>query len=160
VKWLTSALLLVGALALQTALTLIEPAGIRVLDPFLLVVVYCGLSGGEVQGMLAGTAAGWIQDIQFGGPVVGLTALTRLLLGFAVGIVSTRFMIASAAARSLVIFAATLVDSVVFERLALLFEVPASDFSVSHLLLRAAVNAAVGSLALQAVELRRREARA
>ena len=57
----------------------------RVFDPFLLVVVYCGLTGGEVHGMLAGAAAGWVQDVHFGGRILGLSGLSKLLVGFGVG---------------------------------------------------------------------------
>ena len=49
------------------------------LDPFILVLVYFGLRGGEVNAMLLGAAAGWIQDIQFGGEVTGLAALSKLI---------------------------------------------------------------------------------
>ena len=53
------------------------PAEARFLDPFLLVVVYCALVGGETHGMLAGAAAGWVQDVHFGGSVLGLSALAE-----------------------------------------------------------------------------------
>ncbi len=159
-KWLATALALALAFVIQSALTLILPGPGRLLDPFLVVVVYCGLTGGETHGMLAGAAAGWIQDTQFGGTVNGLSALTKLLVGFVVGVAATRFLMAATSARLLVLFAATLVDALVFERLALVFEVGASDVSLRLLFARAIANAILGVLAFQAFEMRmRREVR-
>jgi rod shape-determining protein MreD len=160
VRWLATGLALALAFVIQSALTLILPGPGRLLDPFLVVVVYCGLTGGETHGMLAGAAAGWIQDTQFGGTVNGLSALTKLLVGFAVGVAATRFLMAATSARLLVLFAATLVDALVFERLALVFEVGASDVSLRLLFARAVANAVLGVLAFQAFEMRvRREVR-
>lgn len=159
-KWLATGLALGLAFVIQSALTLVLPGPGRLLDPFLVVVVYCGLTGGETHGMLAGTAAGWIQDTQFGGAVIGLAALTKLLVGFAVGVAATRFLVSAPSARLLVLFAATLVDALIFERLALVFEIAASEMSLRVLFARAVANAVLGVLALQAVELRvRHEAR-
>lgn len=159
-KWLATGLALVLAFVIQSSLTLILPGPGRLLDPFLVVVVYCGLIGGETHGMLAGATAGWIQDTQFGGTVNGISALTKLLIGFAVGIAATRFLMTTTSARLLVLFAATLVDALVFERLALVFEVGASDVSLRLLFARAVANAILGVLAFQAFEMRvRREVR-
>lgn len=159
-KWLWTAVALLLAFVLQSGLSLVVSGNGRLLDPFLLVVVYCGLTGGETHGMLAGAGAGWIQDVEFGGSVGGLSALTKLLLGFAVGMTATRFLLATPAARVLVLFAATLLDALVFERLALVFEVPAAEVSLAGLVARSLINALVGGLAFYAIELRvRKEAR-
>ena len=56
-------LAIAGAVLVETALGYLVPAPGRYLDPFLLVVVYCALAGGETHGMLAGAAAGWVQDV-------------------------------------------------------------------------------------------------
>ncbi len=157
-KWPLTIAGLLLALAAQTALSLVLPREGRLIDPFLLVVVYCGLVFGETHGMLAGTAAGWIQDLHFGGAVTGLQALTKILIGFAVGATATRFLIAATTTRFLVLFAATLLDALVFERFALVFEVPASEISLSGLFGRAALNAVLGSLLFQALDTRLRQA--
>jgi rod shape-determining protein MreD len=92
-----------GAVIVETALGYLVPAPGRYLDPFLLVVVYCALTGNETHGMLAGAAAGWVQELLFGGRVLGLSALAKLLVGYAVGLGAGRFLIASTAARALVV---------------------------------------------------------
>jgi rod shape-determining protein MreD len=157
--WTVVALL--AALLLQSGIGIVAPGHGQALDPFLLVVVYCGLTGGEAHGMLAGVGAGWVQDIHFGGSVAGLSALTKLIVGYGVGLAGSRFLIVGTAARLVAVFAATVADAVLFDRLALVFEVPTSPLSVVSLLSRAAVNAFVGAAVFEAVDfrLRRREAR-
>jgi rod shape-determining protein MreD len=152
VAWTAAAIL--AALLLQTALGIVLPATGRVLDLFLLVVVYCGLSRGETHGMLAGVAAGWVQDIHFGGSVVGLSALSKLIVGYGVGLAGNRFMIVGTAPRLLALVAATVADAVLFDRLALVFEVRASALSVTELLSRAAVDALVGAAVFGVVDFR------
>jgi rod shape-determining protein MreD len=155
-KALWTAAAILAALIVQSALSASLPSQGRILDPFLIVVVYCGLTGGEIHGMLAGVAAGWVQDIHFGGPVAGLSALTKLLLGFGVGVAGTRFFIQGTAPRLLTLFTAAAVDAVLFEKLAMTFDVPTNGLSPLGLLARASVNALVGVAAFELLDLRRR----
>jgi rod shape-determining protein MreD len=150
--WTAGALLL--ALVLQSALGIVAPSEVRIVDLFLIVVVYCGLTGGETHGMLTGAAAGWIQDIHFGGPIVGLSALTKLLVGFGVGVAGNRFMIVGTSPRSLTLFAAVVAEAVLLRQLALVFDVPAGGLSVFGLLARATVTALIGALVFEAIDLR------
>ena len=142
--WTLLALLV--AFLLQSALTHMVPRQARMVDLFVLVLVYCGLVGGETHAMLAGAAGGWMQDVQFGGGVVGLSGLTKVLVGFGVGLSSSRFQLTEPGARVLVLFAATLVDALVFERLASAFDVRIETLSLAGLLTRAVMNAALGGL--------------
>jgi rod shape-determining protein MreD len=152
---LTAAAILL-ALLLHSALSQLSPAHARLLDPFLLVTVYCGLRFGETHGMLAGMAAGWVQDVHFAGSVVGLSGLTKLIVGFGVGLAGARFLVASLPQRLLVFFAAALFDSLIHERLALLFDVALSELSFGGLLGRAAVNAVLGGGLVELLERRLR----
>ena len=145
------------ALLVQSALSQVVPAHARILDPFLLVLVYCGLNGGETHGMLAGAAAGWVQDVHFGGRVLGLSALTKILVGFAVGAGAARFLLAGPGARLLVLFVATAVDAVLFQRLAAMFDVKAYELSLPSLAGRAALNAVVGVVMFEALDRRGRQ---
>ncbi len=150
--WTAAAILL--ALLLQSALSQFAPAQSRLLDPFLIVVVYCGLRGGETHGMLAGMAAGWVQDVHFGGTVVGLSGLTKLIVGFGVGLGGARFLVASLPQRLLVFFLAALLDALIYERLALLFDVALTELSFGGLLGRAAVNAVLGGALIELLDRR------
>jgi rod shape-determining protein MreD len=150
-----TAVALVAALAVQSALSLIGPAWARIFDPFLLVVVYCGLKGGETHGMLAGAAAGWLQDVHFGGRVLGLAGLTKVLVGFGVGLAGTRFQLTEPGARLLVLLLAVVLDALMMRQLALAFDVVSGTLTLPILGLRAAVNAVVGMPLFALVERRR-----
>jgi rod shape-determining protein MreD len=159
VKVLGIALALLSALLLQSALSRVLPAQARVFDPFLLVMVYYGLSGGETEGMVIGAIGGWIQDIQFGGGILGLTGLSRVLLGFAVGMAGTRFHLTEPAPRALVLFLAGAADALLFTALAGAFDVAVAHLSPLVLLTRAGVNAAVGVLVFELIDRRLRRRR-
>jgi rod shape-determining protein MreD len=152
--WTAAGLLV--ALLLQSALGVVAPGEARTIDPFLIVVVYCALSGGEAHGMLAGAAAGWVQDIHFGGPILGLSALSKLLVGFGVGVAGSRFMIVGTAPRSLALFTAVIADALVFRQIATVFEISTGATSPFGLLARSTVTALLGTLAFEALEMRRR----
>jgi rod shape-determining protein MreD len=154
VFWTALAILL--ALLVQTALGRVMPLQARLFDPFLLVVVYCGLTGGETHGMLAGAAAGWVQDVHFGGRILGLSGLSKVLVGFGVGVGSTRFHLGEPAARLLVLMVATVVDAVLFSQLAQIFDVQAYELSPLALVVRAVVNGAVGMVVFETVDRQRR----
>ena len=149
-------LAIAGAVLVETGLGYLVPAPGRYLDPFLLVAIYCSLVGGELHGMLAGSAAGWVQDTLFGGRVLGLSALSKMLVGFAVGVAAGRFLIASAAARALVLLLATVADALLVRWLVSVFSVEATALPPLALATRATVNALAGG-ALYALVDRRRE---
>lgn len=144
-----------AALLLQSALSMVLPAGARVFDPFLLVLVYCGLSFGETHGMLAGGAAGWAQDCFFGGQhTLGLSGLTKVLVGFAVGLAATRFQLTEAGPRLLVLVAAVVVDVLLLGALAAMFDITVGRPSLAGLAGRATLNAVLGVVLFGIVERR------
>jgi hypothetical protein len=51
--------------------------------------------------------------VHFGGRVLGLIGLTKLIIGFLVGASSTRFHLAEPTSRALVLFLATLADALI-----------------------------------------------
>jgi rod shape-determining protein MreD len=152
VSW--TGLAIAGAVLVETALAYLVASPGRYLDPFLLVVVYCALAGGETHGMLAGAAAGWVQDALFGGQVLGISGLSKLLVAFGVGLAAGRFLISSAAARALVVLLATVADALLVQWLASVFSVPAAGLAPLALLSRATVNALVGGLLFALVDWR------
>jgi len=148
--------LILAALLFQSALSLLLPAHAALLDPFLIITVYVCLMRGETAGMLMGAAAAWAQDLAFGGPVLGLLGLARVLLAYAVGHVGHRFLISSLPARLATLFLAALLDVWLLGRFAAVFEVPLRSFSVLTQLERGAVNAIVGAGVFQLIEWRLR----
>lgn len=81
------------------------------LDPFLIVVVYYGAAGSQVTAMLTGAASGLIQDVWFGS-LLGQSGFRKVLTGYLVGAVGSRFSLESAGARFATLAAATLLDHV------------------------------------------------
>ena len=146
---------LAAALAVQTALTALWPDVSWMFDPFIVVLVYFGLRGGEINAMLIGAAAGWIQDIQFGGVITGFAALSKLIVGFGVGQTGDRFMLVALGPRMIVLFTAALLDSLLLEQLAALFEVALRGLSFPALMTRASLTAIVGVLLFEALGRRR-----
>ena len=150
---------LAGALAAQTALDALWPGVSWMLDPFILVLVFFGLRGGEVNAMLIGAAAGWIQDIQFGGAVTGIVALSKLMVGFGVGLAGDRFMLVALGPRMIVLFTAALLDSLLLERIAALFEIALRELTFPAVVTRASLTAIVGAVLFEALERRRKRRR-
>jgi rod shape-determining protein MreD len=148
------AVALLAALLVQSALSRVFPGGVRYFDPFLLVLVYCGLVFGATRGMLVGAVAGWIQDVHFGGRVLGLLGLSKLLIGYVVGLSSTRFHLAEPTSRALVLFLATVADALALLGLAAAFEVDAYTLSPGGLLVRGLANAVLGVILFEALERR------
>lgn len=148
---------ILGALLAETALGYLVPEPGRYLDPFLLVVVYCALRRGETHGMLAGVAAGWVQDVHFGGTILGLSALSKLVVGFVVGAAGSHFLISSTGARLLVLLLAALGDAVLVQWLASVFGIDTSPMTTVPLVARASLTAVVGSVLFALVDRRLQE---
>lgn len=142
------------AFLLETSLSRVLPSEARILDPFLLVIVYCALVGGETHGMLAGAFAGWVQDVNFGGTVVGFAPLSKIVVGFCVGLASARFMLAGPGPRTLTLLAAALCDALLFAWLCAVFDVKTAALSPIALASRATVNAAIGVVLFEVLDRR------
>lgn len=147
------------ALLVQSSLSRLLPTEAPLLDPFLLVVVYCALVGGETHGMLAGAAAGWVQDVHFGGTVLGFAPLSKIVVGFGVGLAASRFMLTGPGPRTLTLLVAALADALVFAWLAYVFDVKTAALSPLALGSRATVNAAVGVVLFELIDRRLRRER-
>jgi rod shape-determining protein MreD len=154
VKVVWTALALVAAVFLQAALGRLAPSRAAFLDPLLLVAVFCALRGGAVHGMLAGMACGWVRDVLFGGEVIGVSGLSLLAVGFAVGVVGTRFLLGRPAMRALVIFLAVVADAGVVEAIAAVFDLSFQFAGLEALALRAGITAALGTAAFEVLDRR------
>jgi len=145
---------LVGAVVFQSALGRLLPTHGRVFDPFLILVVFWALRRGEEHGMFVGLAAGWIQDALFGGPVAGIGALSKLLVGFVTGVAGSRLFIAGPGGRTLLLLAAAFGDVALHQWLESLFEVRSTSLSALGMLARTTLTAAVGAFVLEVAERR------
>jgi rod shape-determining protein MreD len=113
-RQLTIAVLLVVAIALQSALRAIwQPFGY--LDLILVLVVYFALQRLPVQALIVAAAAGLATDIITGRPaLLGAGGFSKTLTAYAVYFVASRVMLDTTILRIPVLAAASLIDNVVY----------------------------------------------
>ena len=139
------------ALALQTTLARFLVGGTAALDLVLVVVVYVALTTGPVAGMLAGSAAGIIQDALSSG-VIGIGGLAKSVVGFVAGVVSQQFIVTAALPRFVMFLAATAGHAAVFMGLYVLLGLRTFPSPWAAILSQALGNAAVGMIAFTIIE--------
>ena len=109
-KFLLALTALLGSVFAQVLISGSWPTVARFFDLPLLMVIYYGITKGPTGALLAGTGAGLLQD-SLEGTLFGLSALSRGLVGYLVGILGLRFALAPFVARVLVLAAATVLTS-------------------------------------------------
>ncbi len=122
------------------------------IDLVLIVVVYNALTSGRVSGMLMGSFAGIVQDALSGG-VLGMAGLSKTVVGYLVGIVSTQFIVTHTVTRFVVFFLATVLNAVVFMGLYELLGLRHFGLPYGPVAAQGLANSAVGVLAFKAFEL-------
>jgi rod shape-determining protein MreD len=140
------------SLALQTTLARFVVRGSMAVDLVLVVVVYVALTCGPVTGLLTGTVAGLLQDALSTG-VIGIGGLAKTIVGFLAGVIGSQFIVSQSVPRFVVFFGATLLHAVVFMGLYALLDLRHFGTPYGVVATQAAVNAIVGVLAFQLVEL-------
>ena len=134
--------LLLGSLILQT--TLIAQISIFGSKPdlTLVLVVSVALLKGPLYGELTGFAAGFLCDLLSGGPILGIQAFSKVIVGYFTGFVSGRFYSDNFITQLASSFAATLVVKIITSvYLSLLFVDPQFlHFRFSGLILAALLN--------------------
>jgi len=113
-RQLTIALLLLVAIALQTALRAVwQPLGY--VDLTLILVVYFALQREPLQALIVGAAAGLATDIIGGRPaLLGAGGFAKVLTAYAVYFVASRVMMDTTILRIPVLAGASLIDNVVY----------------------------------------------
>jgi rod shape-determining protein MreD len=139
------------ALALQTTLARFLVGGTAAVDLVLVVVVYVALTSGPASGMLAGSAAGIVQDALSSG-VIGIGGLAKSIVGFLAGVIGQQFIVTAALPRFVMFMAATVLHSAVFMGLYVLLGLRTFPSPWTAVLSQAAGNAIVGSVAFLIVE--------
>ena len=127
------------------SLTAYLPAIAALFDFFLLVAVYYSLSTNPVNGMLVGAGCGLVQDALFG-PILGLNAFSKALLGYIIGGLGTRILLHKLVPQLLVLAGATLVQALILSALHLVLGLPAVPLTGSALLQRMVGNAVLGAI--------------
>jgi rod shape-determining protein MreD len=151
VRALRLALAIVAALFVQTTLSPLLGRAAIVVDFGLVVVAFIGLTMGPSAGLLAGAVTGLAQDALAGG-IVGVSGLSKTLVGFAAGVFGTMFIVTRSVPRFVVFFVASLADAAIIFGLHAAFDtrVPAPQYAA--IVARALFNAAVGVAIFLAIE--------
>ena len=139
------------ALALQTTLGRFLVAGTAAVDLVLVVVVYVALTTGPASGMLAGSAAGIIQDALSSG-VIGIGGLAKSIVGFLAGVIGQQFIVTAALPRFVMFLGATALHSTVFMGLYVLLGLRTFSSPWAAVLSQALGNAVVGMIAFAIIE--------
>ncbi|MEZ5283412.1 MAG: rod shape-determining protein MreD [Vicinamibacterales bacterium] len=141
---------LAAALAIQTTLTQYV-RGTAALDFVLIMVVSLALTSGPITGVVAGSAAGLVQDALSSG-VVGIGALAKTIVGFFAGRLGTQFIVTAPLPRFVVFMAATLVHAALFMGLYTLLGLRTFPNPYAAIGGQAVGNAVVGVLGFQVSE--------
>ena len=139
------------ALALQTTLARFFVAGTAAVDLVLVVVVSVALTTGPGSGMLAGSAAGIIQDALSSG-VIGIGGLAKSIVGFLAGVIGQQFIVTAALPRFVMFLGATALHSTVFMGLYVLLGLRTFSSPWTAVLSQALGNAVVGMIAFAIIE--------
>lgn len=139
------------ALALQTTLGRFVISGTAAIDLVLVVVVYVALTTGPVTGLLAGSAAGLIQDALSSG-VIGIGGLAKAIVGFFAGVIGQQFIVTAALPRFVMFLAATVVHAVVFMGLYMLLDLRTFPSPYAAVASQAVGNAVSGMVAFTIIE--------
>lgn len=139
------------ALALQTTLTRFVVGGSAAVDLVLVAVVAVALTIGPVGGMLAGSAAGLIQDALSSG-VIGIGGLAKTIVGFLAGAFGQQFIVTAALPRLVIFVAATVLHGAVFMGLYTLLDIRAFPAPWKPLAAQALGNALIGIVAFGIIE--------
>jgi rod shape-determining protein MreD len=139
------------ALALQTTLARFMAGGSTAVDFVLVAVVYVALTQGPVAGLLAGTAAGLVQDALSSG-VIGIGGLAKSIVGFAAGAVAQQFIVNSALPRVLIFVASTALHAVLFMGLYVALDLRVFPSPVPAVASQALGNSVVGLIAFSIIE--------
>jgi rod shape-determining protein MreD len=140
------------ALALQTTLTRFVVGGTAAVDLVLVAVVYVALTTGPVTGMLAGSAAGLIQDALSSG-VIGIGGLAKSIVGFIAGVIGQQFIVTALLPRIVMFVAATVLHSALFMGLYIVLGLRTFPSPYAAVFWQAWGNAAVGMVAFTIIEM-------
>jgi hypothetical protein len=135
--------ILLFALLLQSALSLFLPISAYV-DLPLVVATWFALSRGELLGMVGGSLSGWLSEALFGRGIKGVSGLIRLVLGFGLGLLGSRFLVTGAIPRFSLLLTVTVIDTRAFEWIAPAFGLSPVQYSPAAMTLRGSINATVG----------------
>lgn len=101
-----------AAVTLQMSLTRFTVGGHWTFDLVLVAVAYVALRWGPTAGVLGGTLGGLTQDA-LAGSTIGVGGLATTIVGFAMGVIGSQFIVARPLPRMLLVAGATVVHRLI-----------------------------------------------
>lgn len=150
-KTVRVALAIVAVLFIQTTLSPLLGRAAIVVDLGLVVVIFIGLTMGPSAGLLTGSVTGLAQDA-LGSGIVGISGLSKTVVGFAAGVFGMMFVVTRAVPRFVVFFLASLADAAIFIGLHGALDARVAPPAYASIVARALFNAAVGVTVFLAIE--------
>ena len=144
------ALAILIALVAQTTLAWLSGTARVNVDLPLVAVVFTALAAGPMAAFLAGAVAGCAQDLLSGG-IVGVSGLSKSLVGLAVGGVSAQILASGVVIRVLMVAAATVVHAWAFIAIYALMPQIGPSGAWGVILAQAAANTAVALAVVAAI---------
>ena len=138
-----------AALLAQTTLLPVLGGGVPI-DLVLIAVVFAALSRGSIVGLWTGTVAGLLQDVLSGG-IIGVSGLTKTVIGVITGVVGSRFILSSYWHRLAVLVAASFMHAFSYLLVYALIGLDGPVAPVEMIGVQAVVNGVVGVLAQASV---------
>jgi rod shape-determining protein MreD len=139
------------AIGLQTTLGLFVVSGTAAVDLVLVAVVCVALTTGPATGLLAGSAAGLIQDTLSSG-VIGIGGLAKSLVGLLVGAFGQQFIVTGTVPRLIMFLGATAAHALVFMGLYVLLGLRTFGSPWAAVASQALGNMVVGIVAFSLIE--------
>ena len=139
------------ALLFQTTLSgMALEAGTKV-NFVVVAVILIALTMGPVTGLLSGTIGGIVQDAVAGG-IVGIGGISKTIVGFAVGIFGSQFIVSQPIPRLVIFVGATFVHELCFQALYAVADAHAVRFHSREVLTQAIINGLVGIAVFYVIE--------
>lgn len=143
---------LVVALMIHSLLHNFFPNALAFIDIYVILVVYYAMGGNLVGTIIAGVAAGFVQDA-FSGSIFGLHAFSLTLSGYLVATVASRIVLRGALSFGGSLAGAVLVNELVIYLLVNLLQRQRIALDGQQLLLKIVISALLGALIYQLVAL-------
>lgn len=140
------------ALTIHSLLHNFFPNALAFVDVYVILVIYYAMGGNLVGTIIAGVAAGFVQDA-FSGAIFGLHAFSLTLCGYVVATVASRLAMRGAVAFGGALAGAVLVNELVIYLLVNILQRQRIELIGQQLFLKMLISSLLGALAYQLVAL-------
>lgn len=140
------------ALTVHSLLHNFFPNALAFVDVYVILVIYYAMGGNLVGTIIAGVAAGFVQDA-FSGSMFGLHAFSLTLCGYLVATVASRIVLRGSLAFGAALAGAVIVNELVIYLLVNILQHQRIELAGQQLILKMVISSLLGALIYQLVAL-------